>query len=80
MLQVKNEEYFMFMIRLLPIGVLITDKMSLFLFVTHGITANSTRLTLIKYLSDVVSTIPGVEIQGKEYWKGWDDQVIIQMK
>ena len=36
MLQVKNEEYFMFMNRLLPIGVLIIDKMSLFLFVTHG--------------------------------------------
>lgn len=56
--------------KLLLIDVLITEKMFLFLFVTHEIAANSTRLTIIKYLSDVVSIIPGVEIQGKESWRG----------
>lgn len=55
----------MFMNKLLFIDVLITDKVFLFFFATHEITANSTGWTIIKCLSNVVSAIPGVEIQGK---------------
>ena len=61
----RNEEYLTFMSKLLPIDVLITEKMSLFLFVTRETAANGARSTIIMCLSDVVSMILGAEIQGK---------------
>lgn len=45
-LHIRNEEYFMFMNKLLLFDVLITDKMFLFLFVTHEIAANGIRSTI----------------------------------
>ena len=55
----------MFKNKLWRIDVLITDKMCLFLFVAHEIAGSSMRLTIIKYWSNVVFVIPGVEIQGR---------------
>ena len=61
----RNEDYLTFMSKLLPIDVPITEKMSLFLFVTRETAANGARSTIIVCLSDVVSMTLGAEIQGK---------------
>lgn len=45
-LHIRNEEYFMLMHKLLLFDVLITDRLFLFLFVTHEIAPNGTRSTM----------------------------------